>query len=367
MKLPKRIPQLDVLRGIAVLTVMGYHGLYLAPHLHLNFILGTGYVGVDLFFVLSGFLITGILVKTKDSEKYFRNFYIRRALRIWPVYYALLLFTFVLLPLIHPQSAADIFAKSHPWESYPFFLQNFMVNGLAFGTVTATWSLAIEEQFYLLWPVIIFLAPPRLLKPIAVGALLLSIAMRWSVQYGLIPPVIIYTNTLTRLDGLALGALLALWIPEAQGTTVRRAGMVGLALTAPIALALGLRNPGHWSFFAVVSACFASLLCAAIQIEALSKPRFLRYTGKISYALYLVHVPVFMLASKPLMRTFWFFRSGYFGDAILFTASILACYALAAISWTFFESKFLKLKDRFSSTAEASFSDEPRSGRILVS
>lgn len=365
MELPKHIPQLDVLRGIAVLTVMGYHGLYLIPHLHLNLVLGTGYLGVDLFFVLSGFLITGILVRTKDSPNYFRNFYARRALRIWPVYYALLLFTFIALPLIHPQSAADIFAKSHPWESYPLFLQNFAVNGNSFGTLTATWSLAIEEQFYLVWPLIIFLAPPRLLKPIAIGALLLSVATRWSVQYGLIPSIIIYTNTLTRLDGLALGALLALWIPQARKTTVRLVATIGLLLTTPIALALGYLHPGHWSFFAVVSACFACLLLLAIQIDALSKLRFLRYTGKISYCLYLIHVPVFMLAETSAVHMLVPFRSGATGDAVLFLASILVCYGIAAVSWTFFESKFLRLKDRFNYTA--SFSSATQSDRILVS
>ncbi|MGH9573364.1 MAG: acyltransferase family protein [Candidatus Acidiferrales bacterium] len=365
MDLPKHIPQLDVLRGIAVLTVIGYHGLDLIPHLHLNVVLGTGYVGVDLFFVLSGFLITGILVRTKASPNYFRNFYARRALRIWPVYYVLLLFTFVVLPLIHPQSVTDIFAKSHPWEAYPFFLQNLTVNGNSFGTLTATWSLAIEEQFYLVWPLIIFLAPPRLLKPIAVGALFLSVAARWSVQYGLIPPIIIYTNTLTRLDGLALGALLALWIPSARTITVKLVGLLGIGLTAPIALVLGLRNPGHWSFFSVVSACFACLLLLAIQIDALSKLRFLRYTGKISYCLYLVHIPVFMLADIPAMRRVAPFRSGVIGDTILFLASILVCYGIAAVSWTFFENKFLRLKDRFNYTA--SLSGATRPGRILVS
>lgn len=365
MDLPKHIPQLDALRGIAVLTVIGYHGLHLAPHLHLNVVLGTGYVGVDLFFVLSGFLITGILIRTKDSANYFRNFYARRALRIWPVYYVLLLFTFVVLPLIHPQSVAEIFAKSHPWESYPFFLQNLTVNGNSFGTLTATWSLAIEEQFYLVWPLIIFLAPPCLLKPIAVGALLLSVATRWSVQYGLIPPIIIYTNTLTRLDGLALGALLALWIPKAQKTTVQLVGFFGIGLTAPIALMLGYVSPGHWAFFAVVSACFACLVLLTLQTDALSKLRFLRYTGKISYCLYLVHVPVFMLAEKPTIRALGPFRSGVIGDALLFLACILVCYVIAAVSWTFFESKFLRLKDRFNYTA--SFSSATPSGRILVS
>ena len=195
MRLPKHIPQLDVLRGIAVIIVMLYHAADLAPSLHARAIVGLGYTGVDLFFVLSGFLITGILVRSKDQPNYFKNFYARRALRIWPIYYVLLLFTFGLLPVVAPALKHAIFERSHPWQSFPFFVQNLMANGQgAFDTVRVTWSLAIEEQFYLAWPVIIWLAPRRMLKPLAVSAVLLSLFVRWSVQYGLIPPVNIYTD-----------------------------------------------------------------------------------------------------------------------------------------------------------------------------
>lgn len=347
MELPKHIPQLDALRGVAVLTVMLYHGLDLAPHLPLKPVFGTGYVGVDLFFVLSGFLITGILVRTKDSAGYFLNFYSRRALRIWPLYYALLIFTFALLPAVQPQLKAAIFGRSHPWQAFPFFLQNLTVNGEAFDTLRVTWSLAIEEQFYLVWPVIVFLAPPRILKPLAIAAVFLSMAMRWSVQYGLIPPVIIYTNTLTRLDGLALGALLAVWIPEASKATVKLAALFTLAPALPLTIAMGWRRAGHWSFYALVSLCFACVLCLAIQIDAFSKLRFLKYTGKISYALYLVHVPVFVFAGLPLFRRMRIFRASAAGDAMLLLSALAVCYVLATGSWNFFESKFLRLKERF--------------------
>ena len=98
-------------------------------------------------------------MKSKDEPDYFTNFYARRALRIWPLYYALLIFSFVLLPWIAPQLKAAIFERSHPWQSFPFFLQNFMTKGEAFDTLRVTWSLAIEEQFYLVWPLIVWLTP----------------------------------------------------------------------------------------------------------------------------------------------------------------------------------------------------------------
>jgi peptidoglycan/LPS O-acetylase OafA/YrhL len=346
MDLPKHIPQLDVLRGIAVLTVMLYHALDIVPNLHLRPILNSGYVGVDLFFVLSGFLITGILVRTRESRGYFVNFYSRRALRIWPLYYVLLFFTFVLLPLIHPQARAAVFGQSRPWQAFPFFLQNLTLSGQAFDTLRVTWSLAIEEQFYLVWPLIVFLAPPRMLKSLALTALFLSIATRWAVQYGLVPPVNIYTNTLTRLDGLALGALLALWIPEASDRTVKLLGISILALTLPVTLVVGWYRSGHWIFYALVSLCFASLLCTVIDINAFSRLRFLSYSGKISYALYLVHVPVFTFVGLPEFRRFAVNRSTL-GNLVLLLVSLAICYAFAAASWHLFERKFLKLKDRF--------------------
>ena len=136
---------------------------------------------MDLFFVLSGFLITGILVRSKEEPDYFTNFYARRALRIWPLYYALLIFSFVLLPWIAPQLKATIFERSHPWQSFPFFLQNFMIKGEAFDTLRVTWSLAVEEQFYLVWPMIVLLMPRRTLKYVALAAVAVSMMVRWSV------------------------------------------------------------------------------------------------------------------------------------------------------------------------------------------
>ena len=347
MKLPKHIPQLDVLRGIAVLIVMLYHIIDIVPRLHLRPIFSLGYAGVDLFFVLSGFLITGILVRSKDSKRYFKNFYARRALRIWPLYYALLFFTFVALPVIHPSLRASIFELCHPWQAFPFFLQNLTIHRQAFDTLRVTWSLAIEEQFYLVWPVIVWLAPPRMLKPLALSALFLSMAVRWSVLIGLIPPLTIYMNTLTRLDGLSLGAFLALWIPQADERVVRLAGIAAVGLALPATIYLGSVHPGHWAFFSIVAACFAGMLCLAITTEKLSKIGFLKYTGKISYALYLIHVPVFAFGAAYGLGNILFPHSPIMAEVALFAISFVTCYALAAASWYFFESKILKLKSRF--------------------
>ena len=119
MKLPNHIPQLDVKL---------YHITDIAPNLHRRPFIRLRYTGVDLFFVLSGFLITGMLVRTGDNEGYLTNFDARRILRIWPLYYALLLFTFVLLPAFTLQLRAAIFKPSHPGRRFPFFTE-FDVEG----------------------------------------------------------------------------------------------------------------------------------------------------------------------------------------------------------------------------------------------
>ena len=355
MNLPKHIPQLDVLRGVAVLTVMLYHISDLVPHIQLWRLFHAGYVGVDLFFVLSGFLITRILLNTKDKAGYFGNFYARRALRILPPYYALLLVTFVLLPIIQPQWRASIFGPSHPWQAFPLFLQNLMVGRAPFDTLRVTWSLAIEEQFYLVWPILIWLAPRRSLKPLAVCVLLFSLGLRWCVAMGLAPSVDIYTNTLARLDGLGIGAFLAMWIPECKDQIVKWTGVGLITCVLPVTVAVAWFHPGgHWTFHWLVSICFAALLCVAINMPQLKNLEFLKYTGKISYALYLLHVPLFDLATSPSGRRFVALHSPLLNDIVLFVVSFGLCYALAALSWHFFESKFLQLKSRFEfSTAQS--------------
>src|SRR5580700_1566023 len=172
----KKIPQLDAVRGIAVLLVL-LHNTDRYPSLRLHFISDNGWMGVDLFFVLSGLLITGILLDTKQSEGYFRNFYARRCLRIWPLYYSVLLFMFVIVPTLHPSEAHTVFdARSSPWWAYPVFLQNCLVPipAMATAPLGVTWSLAVEEQFYLLWPPVARFCAEAQLRWIAVAAICLS-------------------------------------------------------------------------------------------------------------------------------------------------------------------------------------------------
>ena len=346
MKVPRYIPQLDVLRGLAILYVMFYHAAKNVPALHLLPVFRFGFTGVDLFFVLSGFLITGILVRTKDADCYFTNFYMRRILRIWPLYYALLLFAFVLLPTVQPHLKAEIFGRSHPWQSFPFFLQNFFLRGEAFGMLTVTWSLAIEEQFYLVWPLIVRFAPRRILMPLALLAPCVSILLRGLAAHGLLH-VNMTTNPFTRLDGLALGSFLALWIPEAENLRVKRTGIVLVIASLPVLILLGWFDPDSAIFYTLVSIFFAGLLCISINAPRIANLKFMKYTGKISYGLYLLHVPSFDLLREPGLRKLYNLASPVWSDILLLFLSIALSYMLAIASWYFFETQFLRLKSNF--------------------
>src|ERR1035438_3416002 len=197
------VPQLDGLRGIAILAVLLYHLGGRFPALHVEFATIYGFAGVDLFFVISGFLITGILLDSVGSEHYFRNFYVRRMLRIWPLYFALLAFVFILLPMVVPALRGRIFAQCHPWQSYLVFAQNFFVRDFGIGPVGVTWSLAIEEQFYLVWPLLLFLLPRKVLPAFLIGIVLLSPVVRAVAQLHGASPTTLYTRTIFRLDAIS--------------------------------------------------------------------------------------------------------------------------------------------------------------------
>jgi peptidoglycan/LPS O-acetylase OafA/YrhL len=339
----KRVPQLDGIRGIAILLVMLHNESKIYPSLHLQNIFESGWMGVDLFFVLSGFLITGILLDSKDKEHYFRNFYARRCLRIWPLYYSLIFFMFAILPAVHAASARPVFERSSPWWSYPIFLQNFFVpnpSGAA-GPLGVTWSLAVEEQFYLLWPLAVYALSQKQLRRFAIAVICLSPALRLLLVFHHID---VYSNTFSRLDGLMAGVLIASIIRSTNFPPSRFVKPAWVVLLTALPLALVLDAVGdRWivfSFSAIASACmlFLSLYSPQQWLQIVFRNRFLVYTGRISYGLYLLHklpfdlVQPFQIHTHPLLMML-----------ILYSA----CYALAALSWNLLEMPFLNLKKFF--------------------
>jgi peptidoglycan/LPS O-acetylase OafA/YrhL len=342
--LPKHIPELDGLRGIAVLMVVFYH---CHPRLEDTWAYGAslwGWAGVNLFFVLSGFLITSILLETREDPHYFRNFYGRRVLRIWPVYVLVLAACYGLAPwFLHVDDWTAI--RSAPWLVYIFFVQNLFHLALP-AAIGPTWSLAIEEQYYLVWaPAVRVLARPSMLAAALFVALIGSTAMRLAHFAWLTP-----THTLIHLDGIAWGSLLAV-------------GLHTLALSRRAWLLLGLGGliGGIWAAGTIAGGTafldsalavgFAGAVLAAIAstgarnpLNAMLRRGPLAYYGRISYGLYMTHIMVFIYFG-------WFDarmdRYGMAGNWAVVAFRLMATTAVATALWYGFESRILRLKRLF--------------------
>jgi peptidoglycan/LPS O-acetylase OafA/YrhL len=337
-----------VLRGIAVLAVMVYHCDRNVPSLHLSYLFHYGWTGVDLFFVLSGFLITGILLRSKQGPGYFANFYARRALRIWPLYFGLLVFGFVAVPLLQPHLQPTVAQQCHPWQSYLLFVQNLVVpQSGSFGPLQITWSLCVEEQFYLLWPLVVLFCSTGTLKKLAMGAGILSLLLRLAAAHGWLA-IDGYHNTLCRFDGLALGSLAAIILPELDARSIRRwaVGLGGLAI-AGIAITVST-GVAKWSFIGLISLLFCATMCLAIGSPRFPKARALAFTGRISYGLYLLHALAFDIVRDRHVRSLVALTHNVVvNDLLLFVCSMALAFGLAFASWKLLESPALSLKRYF--------------------
>ena len=355
----RHIAGLDGLRGFAVLAVLVFHATYWTSgwgrgDVFLS-IAHVGWIGVDLFFVLSGFLITGVLLDSRGGHGYLRTFYSRRFLRIFPLYYGFLaVYVFLAAPLIFGPAGAGALRSYASW--YILYGSNFLaasgrVGNAAFG-IGHLWSLAVEEQFYLLWPLIVLLGGLRGTSRIAVGLLFLSLAFRASfLIFGVGAPVGAYNLLPSRMDELAAGGLLACGVRSLDPLTqLRRAVRVGI-VSLPVALALLWSIDGSKVDLWAVPLAITTLALVFMGVVAgvLSYPRLasaldwrpLSITGRYSYAIYLFHEPIafamYWRGWKPHGLL-----SGLGFLAVCATASFLA----AAFSWRYWEAPWLRLKER---------------------
>ena len=353
-----RMAELDAIRGIAIILVILHNQTSSFPSLHLEHIFANGWMGVDLFFVLSGFLITGILLDSRTSEHYFRNFYARRVLRIWPLYYCAIFLMFVIIPTVRPAEAQVIFARSSPWWAYLLFLQNLLVPSAttAAGLLGVTWSLAVEEQFYLVWPVLVRMFSLNHLCRFAASVICVSPLIRLVLVHS---GVYLYSNTLSRLDGLMAGALLAMALRSPRFTPAKfvRPAWIGLLTALPLVF-ITKANGDDWIAFslsAMASACFVfvTLFSAQSWLRKLMTNRFIVYTGTISYGLYLLHKLPFDFAKTLHLEN----HPATAGPLLL-----IVVWSIAAASFKFLEMPFLKFKRYFPSGAVSS----EKIDRVLV-
>lgn len=306
--MPRHIASLDVLRGIAVLLVVFVHvpvALLPADLALARAYLRPGYMGVDIFFALSGFLITRILIAERGQPKAWRHFWIRRVLRIFPIYYLLTAIIWVTAP-----------GPEMPWVAT--YTSNFYFLGDEPRSYLAhTWSLAVEEHFYLVWPFVVLLATRRVAMALIIGVLIpLAFAAAYWVIRNYTPVqslTVVGHITPTRILTLSLGSLLAF----GEGFLSRHRLSTGLAALAliPAGYALGyfgfklpMLRPLTVLWLLVGGALMSTgitLLCIQLDgAKALGWGGFiarpLRAIGRVSYGLYLYHFPI-MLAFAPRM------------------------------------------------------------------
>lgn len=351
--LPDFIPQFDGLRGIAILAVMLTHSEPLRG-LGLARVVEYGRLGVDLFFVLSGFLITGILLDSRESKNYYRNFYARRALRIWPLYYLVLAVFLLILPqLTHLDELRPLVSG---WPYLVFYLQNF-VPMLNLWALSPTWSLAIEEQYYMVWPTVVRFWHGRRLPILLAGLMLLSLSLR-VVLYKLGAPMnLVHRLTFCRLESIAIGSLAAWWIrqPNCSAALWRKTSLwlvsLGIATVLLARFLWGAQSTVVSYFFvAVLFGGVLGLTLVSGERDWLRRAlcqSWLRFTGKISYGLYLIHMPAFFCTETYIRRSDWLRSSPrlvLMGSAI---AGFVVAFGISTMSWRFFESPLLRLKRFF--------------------
>ncbi|MEM6757488.1 MAG: acyltransferase [Planctomycetota bacterium] len=363
----QHVTALDGLRGAAVLAVVFYHCLYLpgdnAVVGFFNRLLLTGWVGVDLFFVLSGFLITGILLDTRKSGGgYFVPFYARRLFRIFPLYFLLLAIVFIGLPLVAPGVVPEDAQRSQVWFWLHISNIYYALYYWSWGALSPTWSLAIEEQFYLVWPAVVLLCPPRALKWVCLGLAVMAFGLRVLGRWADFGPVAIYVFTLTRVDGLALGAWVAIMVRDGAmlkrwgGPLITLAAVVGAGMVAFVCFYDRIDNLGRGGQtigYSAAAIAFAGLILAASgathanRLQSLCAAGWLRFFGKYSYAIYLFHRPVESFVNRVEARLGWE-TQGTVPLALLHVGLVLGVTTLVSVvTWYTFESRILKLKRYF--------------------
>jgi peptidoglycan/LPS O-acetylase OafA/YrhL len=373
---------LDGIRGLAILMVLGRHLIVINNSINTPlYVFARGFrdslfSGVDVFFALSGFLITRILVKTVADSHYFRSFYARRALRIFPLYYGVLLLLFAITPLYHIHwggqqwrllTYSNRLFQSSSGPDWHFYFGGFI-------SLVNFWSLHIEEQFYFLWPLcVFFIRSPRRLFLFALGISLGSLGLRfWLLLHGY-SQAFVYTALITRFDSLLIGAALAIALRTRLHTAALKIA-TPLFLTATalfiVVFALDHRSPSG-PLTLLFALRFTLLALASTGLIAMClKPRsrtahtfrnpVMRFFGKYSYGIYVYHsiLPMFYiqrLSEFTSVRIPIHFIGNLLNSAVEFAVTV----AVAMLSYHFFEQPILHLKRFFPSQPSTTTPDTP--------
>jgi peptidoglycan/LPS O-acetylase OafA/YrhL len=353
-----RIKSVDGLRGLAILLVLLYHSVFhvrVANH-QVNWLLSLGsmaWSGVDLFFVLSGFLIGGILIDARESPSYYKTFYARRAYRILPLYFAVLLTCLVLGVITGPV----------PNWTFFVFAQNIgmaLCGAFGGGGLALTWSLAVEEQFYMTVPVIVRAIRRSSLIWLTGAVILMAPLLRACLlEYAHNGGFASYVLMPCRADALAMGILCAILVRDSRALLYIRQYRRGLYAVAGLLVLVVLKISPHYELFSkdfhgleysLLGLLYASALLIAVseedaivRIALCNKP--LMQLGNIAYGTYLFHF-LFLLWFQELGRAHLANRPQILRGGIALSA-MMAAIAVATVSWRYFEKPLVKRGHRY--------------------
>lgn len=369
------MPALDGVRGLAVLMVLLTHFVAAATPTNLLetvLVAATNYgaLGVELFFVLSGFLITGILYDTRDQPHYFRNFFMRRVLRIFPLYFGVLVLVFLVAPLIpHLRGPTlDFLVDRQIWAW--LYSVNFYIakeGAWAYSYLNHFWSLCVEEHFYLFWPLVVFLFAqrPRLLVAVCLATAALALLGRLTGIFMGLSWWTTYVFTPFRLDGLALGAFMAVAIRQAGGRNRMVAALPRVAVIAVVLLlatyALKRMVSGRdGDLILTLRAGIVQVLLACLVLRAVTAPqgtligqfftsRFMMFLGTYSYGLYVYHhfISYYFTSNKIEFAVTDWLGSHTLAMFLMAVGGMSASMAIAYLSYEYFEKRFLAMKRHF--------------------
>lgn len=364
---PRHIPALDGLRALAILLVIP-HNTYLFGSIHgwlipFAWLANAGWVGVQLFFALSGFLITRNLLESRGAENYYSAFFGRRILRIFPLYFLVLIFFLLLLPQfvdLSPDVRGSYANQVWLW----LFLSNWAAPfGHEVYWFPHFWSLAVEEQFYFIWPAVIALTPTRRLAPVCIGLMLVALIIRVAMLKGGAPPDAIYMFTVCRMDALACGALAAVLagMPRVMAFVSQHA--TRLLIGAVLLMLAFVKVTDSYSYLnsgcltigqTVLAVGLTTILLAMVpgspnpfarRVEWLLRRAPLRSVGKVSYAMYIFHMPLAILVGIPAKP---YLKQLGIGYPVWYALWITLCsYLVAVASYHLYEKHFLRAKRFF--------------------
>jgi len=325
-----------------------------------------GVLGVDLFFVLSGFLITGLLLDSKGGPHFFRNFYARRTLRIFPLYYAVLALLFIVLPRVAAIPPPLEESRAHQAWLWTYTANFFIAakGSWALPYVSHFWSLAIEEHFYLLWPLVVFAFRRETLERVCLGVIGVALALRIALSLHGMSELSISVLTPCRVDTLCVGALLAI-VARREGWAallVRYSGRAALVVGAATLLVSGLGaatqrglevlHPVRGTLYAMF---FGALTLMSVQdarhspVARAFQSSWLRTFGKYSYGLYVYHgvLSIHMLELRIEDRLEALLGSHSLAIAAQTVLGVGISLFISALSYELFEKRFLALKKLF--------------------